>query len=521
MRAIEERATRDGWRRCSSRRRSPSRSCAGRSTSSSSRTRRTSRSSSDRDVLGQPVRRGAARARGAGDLRAARQRRTQSGQPLRRPVACRSGWHAPPADRWRMRTSTSSTSRCVDDSGAVDGIAVVAFEVTALATARHATPRTRTARRTSSSRCSATSCAIRSRRSSPRCSCCGCAASRRRERERDDHRAAGAPPGRPRRRPARRLAHHARQDRADARAGRARRGRRQARSRSASPLLEQRQHDLDVDVAAQGSSSTPIRRGSRRSSRNLLTNAAKYTPAGGRIRIDRAPRDGGDVVLRVRDNGIGIDAGHAAARSSTCSRRTARRSIARRAGLGLGLAIVRSLVALHGGTVTAHSDGRGRGSEFVVRLPRRRGVRRGDRSRRGRAGGGRPRVRGRARARRRRQRGRRRDAGRGALGAAATTPRIAHDGPIRAADRRDVRARHRAARHRAAGDGRLRARAPAPRARRARAMRLVAVTGLRAGARPRGAPRDAGFDAHLVKPVDLDEVIRLVQEFSGGPRSAS
>ena len=100
---------------------------------------------------------------------------------------------------------------------------------------------------------------------------------------------------------------------------------------------------------------------------NLVTNAAKYTPRGGRIEV-RAQREHGEVVLRVRDNGIGIPADMLSHVFDLFAQE--RQSIARSdGGLGLGLAIVRSLVTMHGGSVHVSSDGRGRGSEFTVRLP--------------------------------------------------------------------------------------------------------------------------------------------------------
>jgi signal transduction histidine kinase len=135
----------------------------------------------------------------------------------------------------------------------------------------------------------------------------------------------------------------------------------------ASPLLEQHQHDLAVDVPARGLgvSADPARLAQVIS--NLLTNAAKYTPPGGGIRVSAA-LEGEAVALRVRDTGIGIDA---AMLPRIFDLFTQDRQAIDRAqgGLGLGLAIVRSLVALHGGTVSVYSEGRGRGSEFVVRLP--------------------------------------------------------------------------------------------------------------------------------------------------------
>ncbi|RIL08035.1 MAG: hypothetical protein DCC71_00865 [Proteobacteria bacterium] len=104
---------------------------------------------------------------------------------------------------------------------------------------------------------------------------------------------------------------------------------------------------------------------------NLLHNAAKYTDRGGRIRIslERAG-DGGaaEAVLRVRDSGQGIDP---AALGSVFDLFFQVDHQLDRAdgGLGIGLSLVKSLVAMHGGRVEAHSEGRGRGSEFVVRLP--------------------------------------------------------------------------------------------------------------------------------------------------------
>jgi PAS domain S-box-containing protein len=105
---------------------------------------------------------------------------------------------------------------------------------------------------------------------------------------------------------------------------------------------------------------------------NLLTNAAKYTRAGGRIAVTVDPV-GDRVELRVRDNGIGIPA-DLRPRLFDLFQQGERDSARAEGGLGLGLTIVRRLVELHGGTVEAHSDGPGRGSEFVVSLPRDRRV---------------------------------------------------------------------------------------------------------------------------------------------------
>jgi len=100
---------------------------------------------------------------------------------------------------------------------------------------------------------------------------------------------------------------------------------------------------------------------------NLLNNAAKYTPAGGRI-VVAVERRWGEVAIRVKDSGNGIPAALLPRVFDLFVQ--AEQSLARsQGGLGLGLTLVRKLAELHGGTVEAHSDGPGKGSEFVVRLP--------------------------------------------------------------------------------------------------------------------------------------------------------
>jgi signal transduction histidine kinase len=134
----------------------------------------------------------------------------------------------------------------------------------------------------------------------------------------------------------------------------------------ASPLLEQREQHLTVDVATD----CPVDADRDRLAQviaNLLTNAAKYTAPRGQIHL-RAASEGGAVVLRVQDNGRGIAPELLAVVFDMFVQ--GNRPIDRsEGGLGLGLTLVRTLVELHGGTVTAHSGGPGQGSEFVIRLP--------------------------------------------------------------------------------------------------------------------------------------------------------
>ena len=100
---------------------------------------------------------------------------------------------------------------------------------------------------------------------------------------------------------------------------------------------------------------------------NLLNNAAKYTPEGGRITLT-AIKEGGAAVVRIRDDGVGIP-NEMLTRVFDLFVQVNPPGHGNAGGLGIGLSLVRRLVELHGGTVEVTSDGPGQGSEFVVRLP--------------------------------------------------------------------------------------------------------------------------------------------------------
>jgi len=133
------------------------------------------------------------------------------------------------------------------------------------------------------------------------------------------------------------------------------------------PLIESRRHRLEVFhyFPAIELNADPDRL--RQVVVNLLNNAAKYTDPGGEIAVT-VDREGDQAVLRVRDTGVGMQPEQMASifELFTQAHPSLHQS---QAGLGLGLALVRDLVTLHGGTVQARSAGVGKGSEFIVRLP--------------------------------------------------------------------------------------------------------------------------------------------------------
>jgi signal transduction histidine kinase len=135
----------------------------------------------------------------------------------------------------------------------------------------------------------------------------------------------------------------------------------------ASPLLERRQHHLTVAVPETGLVVDGDRVRLAQVVANLLTNAAKYTDPGGHIDV-RAAREDGRVVIRVKDDGIGMSPEllETVFDMFVQGKRALDRS---EGGLGLGLTLVRTWVELHEGSVEASSAGPGAGSQFVVRLP--------------------------------------------------------------------------------------------------------------------------------------------------------
>ncbi|HWS61162.1 MAG TPA: PAS domain S-box protein [Steroidobacteraceae bacterium] len=138
---------------------------------------------------------------------------------------------------------------------------------------------------------------------------------------------------------------------------------------TARPILDTKHHSLSVELPKQAVrlEADAIRLAQVFS--NLLINAAKYTDPGGHIQL-RAAREGNEIVVAVRDDGIGISADMMPRLFEMFSQAQAALGRAE-GGLGIGLSLVRGLVTLHGGSVEAHSDGPGRGSEFIVRLPAR------------------------------------------------------------------------------------------------------------------------------------------------------
>ncbi|MCA1560070.1 MAG: response regulator [Acidobacteria bacterium] len=278
-----------------------------------------------------------------------------------------------------------------------------------------------------------------------------------------------------------------------------------------SPMLERKRQVLSVNIASRGLvvDADPGRLAQILA--NLLTNASKYSDEDTRIAIS-AEQDDMHVRIRIKDEGIGISQEMLGRIFNLFEQH--RQAIDRsQGGLGLGLAIVRSLVTLHGGTVRASSDGEGKGAEFSVQLPRPLSLR--DSS-----SGQEPAAR------------EVQASGSGirvlvvddnqdaltlladALSAVGYDVRTAHDGPaaLRTAEmfNPDVAildiglpvmdGYELAERLRSAAAG--------------RSMKLVAVTGYGQAADRRRA-RLAGFHAHLIKPVRLDELLQVLS--TGAP----
>jgi len=133
------------------------------------------------------------------------------------------------------------------------------------------------------------------------------------------------------------------------------------------PILDGARHELSVSAPG---SELVVEADATRLAQvigNLLNNAIKYTPAGGRI-VVASRREGAEAVIEISDNGLGIPSEHLE-RVFEMFNQVNRTLDRAQGGLGIGLALVRELVTLHGGTVRAASAGPGRGSTFTLRLP--------------------------------------------------------------------------------------------------------------------------------------------------------
>jgi signal transduction histidine kinase len=135
------------------------------------------------------------------------------------------------------------------------------------------------------------------------------------------------------------------------------------------PLIAEQRHELAVEVSEDGLEVEGDLTRLTQVLGNLLNNAAKYTDPGGQIRVS-AQRAGTDVEIRVRDNGIGIPP-ELLPRLFQLFTQVDGAAHRAQGGLGIGLALVRQLSQMHGGSVTAYSQGPGQGSEFLIRLPLR------------------------------------------------------------------------------------------------------------------------------------------------------
>ena len=270
------------------------------------------------------------------------------------------------------------------------------------------------------------------------------------------------------------------------------------------PFIEERRHKFDMVLPAEPIGIEGDRTRLAQVFSNLINNAAKYTDPGGQLLLSAAI-EGREAVIRVRDNGVGLAP---ESRENIFDMfvqvdRTLERS---QAGLGVGLTLAKRLVELHDGTIEVNSDGVGKGSEFVVRLPLTYARVEDGRGRReaGRA------------------------PGRRVLLADDNVDFVTSLGELLSARGHDVRVAH-------DGEEALRAAEEfepevafvdigMPKvhgyevARRLRARPatsgalLVAVTGW-GQENDRKRAREAGFDRHLVKPVDPDEIDTILESY--------
>jgi signal transduction histidine kinase len=133
------------------------------------------------------------------------------------------------------------------------------------------------------------------------------------------------------------------------------------------PLIDAGRHQLDLTLPAEPIWVDADEARLAQVLSNLLNNAAKYTPPGGRIALSIAS-EGDEAVIRVRDNGVGIPT-EMLARVFDLFQQVDRSIDRSQGGLGIGLTLARRLVEMHGGQISVASDGPNRGSEFTVRLP--------------------------------------------------------------------------------------------------------------------------------------------------------
>lgn len=133
------------------------------------------------------------------------------------------------------------------------------------------------------------------------------------------------------------------------------------------PLIDASHHTLVVNVPEEATWVDADRTRLAQVLGNLLNNAAKYTPTGGRIEIT-AGRDGQSAFVRIKDNGVGI-AGEDISEAFELFSQLNRPLDRHHGGLGIGLALVKKLMDMHDGSVAAESEGVGRGTAFTIRLP--------------------------------------------------------------------------------------------------------------------------------------------------------